>query len=379
MSRTVLALASLVAMLGAGGCGGGAKNGTGALRAACYPPCLANLVARCPLVGACVANLETDNGVALPGESGGVATCFSTGERERTATNFVGYEAVYVKAPDGSECYAAIGDQRPGVETWNLSVGGELFGELTWNLSTGAVAVTCDAATTQIDTTKTVCQGVPWQNATSCTPGRPCTFGEIPAPGFWDAGAPCDPTLCTTPPATECQVDSVTLRYSVASYDGTPTCTNIDGCLYPKAVTPCDHGCYLAQCTAMLASITNVQGKAAVRGVAMPVSLTGGGVAANSVVTVTARTSPRGAASAVSFRWDTCTASTLCVLTDLLFMDLDPSTPAGQTDYDQWTVDVPGQTAGTRVEFQLQATGAGDGSSMISQASLGVPWSYTSN
>ena len=37
------------------------------------------------------------------------------------------------------------------------------------------------------------------------------------------------------------------------------------------------------------------------------------------------------------------------------------------------------EPAGTKIEFQLQATGAGDLSSMISQASLGVPWSYTSN
>jgi hypothetical protein len=135
----------------------------------------------------------------------------------------------------------------------------------------------------------------------------------------------------------------------------------------------------MAACTAALASITNVQGKVTAGGVAMQVTLTGGGVPAQSVVTVTARTSPRGAAASLDLHYGTCTASTLCVMTDVLFMALDPSTPAGQSDYDQWTVDVPGQTAGTRLAFQLQATGAGDGSSMISQASLGVPWSYTSN
>lgn len=197
--------------------------------------------------------------------------------------------------------------------------------------------------------------------------------------GARDAETPCDPTLCTTPPAAACEQNSVTLDYSVASYDGAPTCTNASGCSYPKLDTPCDHGCYLAQCTAALASITNVQGTATVGGVTMQVSVSGGGAPANSAVTVTARTSPRGAAASLDLNYGTCTANTLCVLADILFMSPDPNTPSGQTDYEQWTATIAAQTAGTKVAFQLQATGAGDLSSMISQASLGVPWSYTSN
>lgn len=56
---------------------------------------------------------------------------------------------------------------------------------------------------------------------------------------------------------------------------------------------------------------------------------------------------------------------------------LDPNTPAGQTDYDQWTVTVPAQTAGTGLQFELAVTAAGGGA-MLSQASLGTPWSYSS-
>jgi len=123
-----------------------------------------------------------------------------------------------------------------------------------------------------------------------------------------------------------------------------------------------------------------VQGKATTTsGTIMPVQITGGGVPANTAITITARTSPRGASSGIDLRYGTCTASTLCVKTSFVFMQYDPTTPDGQSDYDQWTGTIPGQPAGTKVEFELQATGAGDGSSELSQASLGVPWSYTSN
>jgi hypothetical protein len=38
-----------------------------------------------------------------------------------------------------------------------------------------------------------------------------------------------------------------------------------------------------------------------------------------------------------------------------------------------------GKSSGTKLEFELQATGAGTPSAIISQATTGVPWSYTSN
>ena len=177
------------------------------------------------------------------------------------------------------------------------------------------------------------------------------------------------------PPAAKCQEDSNAVNYSVISYTGTPTCNNREGCIYPASTAPCDYGCYQGQCTATLAPLTDVQGKDA----SGPVSLAGGGVAANTVVTVTARTSPRGAAHTVEVDYGTCTASTLCVMTDFLGMTLDPNTPAGQTSYDQWTANLSGQSSGTKLAFELQATGAGTSSAIISQASTGVPWSYTSN
>src|SRR4029079_14783404 len=128
---------------------------------------------------------------------------FSSGERERTATDRFYFSVVYVKAADGSDCYAAVGDQSPGIETWNLSVGGQLFAELKRDLTTGAVTVSCDDATTEGDVSKPACRGLPWNNKTSCADGKNnCTFGHVSGPGAWDAGTPCDPTLCTTPPPT---------------------------------------------------------------------------------------------------------------------------------------------------------------------------------
>jgi hypothetical protein len=371
---------------GAGGNGGNGADGgatgteTAAQRAACYPPCLANLIEVCPLIGACTADAEPSGSVALPGETQGSAICFASGERERNAISGDSFAVVYVDAPDGSECYAAVGEVGPAGEIWDLSAGGQLFGELTRNPGTGAVAVSCDGATTQIDVTNGDCGGLPWQNAAPCDPGQSCSFGTVPSPGVWDGGAPCDPTQCTTPPQAACQVDATTGRRSVVSSDGAPTCDNVTGCAYPKQVAACDHGCYAAQCTGALASISDVQGKhTASDGTSMPVSITAGAVPANNPITVTARTSPRGAAASLDLHYGTCTAGTLCVMTSTLFMSPDPATPADQSDYDQWTVNVPPQTPGTKVEFQLQATGAGDSSSMISQASPGVPWSYTAN
>jgi hypothetical protein len=59
-------------------------------------------------------------------------------------------------------------------------------------------------------------------------------------------------------------------------------------------------------------------------------------------------------------------------------MALDPTTPAGQTDYDQWTVDLPAQAAGTKLEFELYATESGGIGGVLSPANLNMPWSYTS-
>jgi hypothetical protein len=387
---TLLAAASSVALLAMGGCGGGAKTGTdggadhgaaggaGAARAACYPPCLANLVERCPLVSACTDNVEPNVQVGGPGESPGVAACFSTGEKVRSAAT-ADHDLIYVKAPDGTDCYAAAGDRGAAVETWELSVGDQPVGTLTRNTTTGAMAVSCDGATARIDVTQSACQGLPWKSITACDVGQDCSLAQTRPPETVDAAPPCDPTMCTTPPAASCEFGQVS-RIFVASYDGAPSCDTTNGCKYPKALTRCDHGCYKATCTAALASIANVQATATdALGTVTPVSPMGGTAPANTAVTVTARTSPRGACAGMDLDYGKCTAGTLCVMAYTLFMDPDPSTPADQTDYDQWRAKVPAQPAGTKIEFQLQATGAGDLSSMISQRSLGVRWSYTSN
>jgi len=375
----------LAALLTPAGCGGSgtpvsATGVTAARRAACYPSCLSRLVERCPLINACTANFETSSSVPPLGESDGIAICFSDGEREREATDINDHAVVYVKAADGAECYAAVGDQQPGIESWDLSVGGQLFGYLTWDLVNGAVAVSCDGTTTVVDVTNPACAGVPWQ-ATGCDMGQSCTFGQVPAAGAWDGGTPpppCDPTLCTTPPPRACESQPVTNDEAVADYSGAPTCDDVNGCIYPKSLTPCDHGCYLAQCTGPLTAVSNVTGSATVGGAVHPVFLNDGGAPAGSAVTVTARTSPRGAASSVKVNYGTCPSGTFCSTIALMFMSHDPSTPDGQTDYDQWTITFAAQSAGTSLQFQLYATEP-TGNGILSQAAPSTPWSYTSN
>src|SRR5262252_10673957 len=122
----------LAAVSAAGGCAGKSSSDTrGAARAACFPPCLANLVKRCPLTGACQADLEPNPAVKALGESNGVATCFASGEKERTATNDSDLDVVYVKDPAGKECYEVVGSGTPGVEVFDVSVGGQLVGVLS--------------------------------------------------------------------------------------------------------------------------------------------------------------------------------------------------------------------------------------------------------
>jgi hypothetical protein len=106
----------------------------------------------------------------------------------------------------------------------------------------------------------------------------------------------------------------------------------------------------------------------------VPVTLTGGGTApALSAVTVTAQTSPRGATEQVQL------FLTVDQKMSVLGMTLDPSTPDNQSDYEQWTVDIPAtQSIGNKVSFYLTATGYGV-IATSSGPSAGTSWGYTSN
>jgi len=139
----------------------------------------------------------------------------------------------------------------------------------------------------------------------------------------------------------------------------------------------CPYACYEAQCIGPLTSIGSVSGSFVYNGTKQTVSLTGGSAPASGPVTVTARTLPRGATQSVELRHRWRTATQIGTTTTTLFIDLDPNTPAGQSDYDQWIVDIPPQTSGTQILFSLEASGYGS-PFIISQASTGMDWTYTS-
>src|SRR6266545_4169719 len=84
------------------GCGDSAPRDQ--RRVACYPPCLAALVERCPLVTACTVREEPDPTIGeARGETAGVATCFTSGEKMRTAVGLAdGAEHHPVTASDGT-------------------------------------------------------------------------------------------------------------------------------------------------------------------------------------------------------------------------------------------------------------------------------------
>jgi hypothetical protein len=148
-------------------------------RVACYPPCLAALVERCPLVTACTVREEPDPTIGeARGETAGVATCFASGEKMRTAAGLAdGAEHHPVTAGDGTLCYEAIGT----FPRYDIYVGGELAAALEDQRATGAVTVTCGGETTTLrpaNTGNPDCGRLPWDPAQTCSPGGDCTFAS---------------------------------------------------------------------------------------------------------------------------------------------------------------------------------------------------------
>jgi hypothetical protein len=352
---------------------GNSGDGGGSARAACFPPCLANLVKRCPLTSACQVNLEPSSSAANPGESPGVATCFSSGEREREASDEVtNRDLVYVKAADGSECYEVSGRN----DEWDVSANGVFIATVDTNFASGeSLTVTCAGGSPQPITGGPDCHSLPWDNKVACTDStKLCTFGDATSPPVLDPATHpgpmpgCDPTKCTSPPADTCEMLG---GHTVAhQYPSGGTC-GPTGCVYTETPDPCYYGCYQGSCTQSLKGVTNVT--AVVQGTMTPVTLTGGGTApASSAVTVTAQTSPRGATEQVQL------FLTVDQKTSTLGMTPDPNMP-DQADYDQWTVDIPATNSVlNKVSFYLTAKGYG----VIAGSSGPMPgtdWGYTTN
>jgi hypothetical protein len=149
----------------------------------------------------------------------------------------------------------------------------------------------------------------------------------------------------------------------------------------PRFISPSfgsPYACSEGQCLGPLTSVGNVTGSFVTNGARQTVPLTGGSSAPSTgPVTVTARTFPRHTAREVDLRYNWRSATQIST-TETLFMALDPNTPAGQSDYDQWTVDIPAQTSGRQVEFTLEASGYGS-EFFISRPGPTTLWSYTSN
>jgi hypothetical protein len=172
--RAIAAFVATAAVAGA--CGEAAPREQ--RRAACYPPCLAAVVERCPLVAGCTVGEEPDSAVGeARGETQGVATCFASGEKMRYGTSLAdGAEHHPVKASDGSLCYEAVGT----FPRYEIFVGTELVATFDDARASGTVTVTCDGEITTIRPRATGnpdCGRLPWDPARTCAPGEDCTFG----------------------------------------------------------------------------------------------------------------------------------------------------------------------------------------------------------
>ena len=147
-------------------------------RAACYPACLGEVIARCPLVDACTVSEEADVSIGQAlGETPGVATCFEAGEQMRYGTSVAdGLEHRRVKAADGGACYEVIGT----FPDYDIFVDGALVVKFEDQRASGYVDVGCRGQLTRIDVRRSDnrdCRRLPWDPARTCNPGSGCTFG----------------------------------------------------------------------------------------------------------------------------------------------------------------------------------------------------------
>lgn len=171
----------VVALAGVAACGDGDARPRGERRAACYPPCFAAVIERCPLVGSCTVSEESDASIGQSlSETPGVATCFESGERMRFATSVGdGLDHYHVTASDGSACYAAIGR----FPDWDIFVDGALVVKFEDQRAHGYFDVGCMGQLTRIavrETGNRDCGRLPWDPARTCNPTSGCTFGATP-------------------------------------------------------------------------------------------------------------------------------------------------------------------------------------------------------
>ena len=165
-------------------CGSSQDAATAArAKAACYPACLADVVARCPLVTQCTGGPEPDPTVARAGESVGAAACYASGERVR-ATVAGTTNLVYVEADDGTACYT-VSSTTAAPNQYTITVGGQVVATIDDAFDVDQTAtVACGGMDAVVDESGLVCMFLPWQ-AHGCGASTTCSFGPNPPP---DAG-----------------------------------------------------------------------------------------------------------------------------------------------------------------------------------------------
>ena len=174
---------ALLLVWGVGACGSdGDSRSRAERRAACYPACLGEIIARCPLVTACTVNEEADLSIGESlEETPGVATCYESGERMRFATSVSdGLEHYRVRVADGALCYEVTGK----FPDYDIFVDGALAVKLEDQRVHGYVDVGCRGQLTRVDLRRTDsrdCLRLPWDPAPTCNPSAGCTFGPIPS------------------------------------------------------------------------------------------------------------------------------------------------------------------------------------------------------
>jgi hypothetical protein len=187
MSKHPTAMTGLLLAMAAGGllalqaCGSGGDS-LGDTRAACYPPCLANLVKKCPLVSACMVNIQKYNpDISDPMQTDGVSACYADGEKVWDTFTTTTDEIVYVETPDGAECYEVV--EAPfvsGALDYTIYAAGQAVATYDWRQSTNVTTVTCSDGTSATINTALPCGAFPWLNGGAGCDEGVCSFGALP-------------------------------------------------------------------------------------------------------------------------------------------------------------------------------------------------------
>ncbi len=168
---------SIGLLFGAGGCGS-SDDSAAAAREACYPACVVNAMAPCPLVSTCMVEIESNNpNISDPNENNGVGVCYASSEKTWDTSDAAGNDVIYVEASDGKLCYQVVVTGL--ATTYTMYVNDQPVAVFNYDSGSNVTTAVCPDGTSKVVPAGLPCQRLPWINVASCDQGA-CSFGALP-------------------------------------------------------------------------------------------------------------------------------------------------------------------------------------------------------